>query len=520
MVAEAATPAETKPASTIPWPTSKQGWFLVVMLTIAYIFSFLDRYVLGLLIEPIKADLGLTDLQISWVVGFAFAVFYASMGIPLGWLVDRKNRTVIVALGVTVWSLATAFSGLATKFWHLFVARMMVGAGEATLSPAAFSMIGDSFPPEKRGKPIGFYSMALSIGAGLASLIGGVVLLWAKETPSITLPLVGEVAPWQATFIAVGLPGLLIAVVFLLMKEPVRRPSTFTVPEVDSEVSDFPKGQFIRGAILFLGTLIALALNTILRLDFPGPAWMWAIIAVALLVYSFREFFLAVRAVEPRGNSFLEALSFVFRNIGAYGGFVSLICVMTIMAYSQSYLPSTFIRTWGWQAENYAFVNGVAILAIGPANVFFAGWLSDRWSQQGKRDAPLKILIIGFLIMVPSGVVPFFVADGTLAYALLCINTVGIGIVSSVGVTGLLLITPAQIRGQVVALYYMAIGMTGLILGPFSVGYLSTEVYGEENIRYAMATVPILFGAIPLLLIPFTIRRFRAQMERVGVSAE
>lgn len=437
----------------VPWPSTKQGWFLVVMLTIAYVFSFLDRYVLGLLIEPIKADLGLTDFQISWVVGAAFAIFYATMGIPLGWMVDRKKRTLLVALGITVWSLATALSGLATKFWHLFATRMMVGAGEATLSPAAFSMIGDSFPPEKRGKPIGFYSMALSIGAGLASLIGGGVLLWATSTPSISLPLVGEVAPWQATFFAVGLPGLIVAVIFFFMREPPRRVS---------QVTD--------------GSL--------------------------------------------KGNSFADALGYVGRNAGAYAGYVSLICVMTIMAYSQSFLPSTFNRTWGWEVENYAFINGLAILAIGPANVFFAGWLSDRWSQQGKRDAPLKILIFGFLIMVPSGVVPFFLADGTLAYAILCINTVGIGFVSSVGVTGLLLITPAQIRGQVVALYYMAIGMAGLMLGPFSVGYLSTAVYGEENIRYAMATVPIIFGLIPMLFIPTTIRLFRAQMERVGVSAE
>lgn len=445
--------AQTEKGKAVPWPSTRQGWFLVVMLTIAYIFSFLDRYVLGLLIEPIKADLGLTDFQISWVVGAAFAIFYATMGIPLGWMVDRKKRTLLVALGITVWSLATALSGLATKFWHLFATRMMVGAGEATLSPAAFSMIGDSFPPEKRGKPIGFYSMALSIGAGLASLIGGGVLLWAKSTPSIALPLVGEVAPWQATFFAVGLPGLIVALIFFFMREPPRRVS---------QVTD--------------GSL--------------------------------------------KGNSFSDTLGYVGRNAGTYAGYVSLICVMTIMAYSQSFLPSTFNRTWGWEVENYAFINGLAILAIGPANVFFAGWLSDRWSQQGKRDAPLKILVIGFLIMVPSGVVPFFFSDGTLAYAVLCINTVGIGIVSSVGVTGLLLITPAQIRGQVVALYYMAIGMSGLMLGPFSVGLLSTNVYGEENIRYAMATVPVLFGLIPMLFIPITMRLFRAQMERVGVSAE
>ncbi len=439
--------------ASLPWPSGKAGWFLVVMLTLAYIFSFLDRYILGLLIEPIKADLDLTDEQIGWVLGWAFAIFYATMGIPLGWLVDRKRRTWLVAIGITVWSLATATSGLASKFWHLFATRMMVGAGEATLSPAAFSMIGDSFPPERRGKPISFYSTALVIGSGLASLIGGGVLLWAKSHEFVDLPILGPVAPWQATFIAVGLPGLLLATVFVFMKEPARRVAKST----DASL---------------------------------------------------------------KGNSLGDAFGYVRQHLGTYLGFVSLICVMTIIAYSQSFLPSTFARTWGWEVENYAFVNGIAILAIGPANIMFAGWLSDKWSQAGKRDAPFRLLVMGFLIMVPTAALPYFIPDGRLAFAILCLNTVGIGFVSAVGVTALLLITPAQIRGQIVALYYMAISLAGLVLGPTTVGWLSTNIYGEENIRYAMATVPLIFGIIPMLFIPITARKFREQMERVGEGAE
>ena len=443
---QAATPA-------LPWPPASAGWFLVTMLTIAYIFSFVDRYILGLLIEPIKADLGLTDAQIGWVIGWAFAIFYATMGIPIGWLVDRRRRTWIVAAGIAVWSVATAMSGLASRFWHLFIARMMVGAGEATLSPAAFSMIGDSFPPERRGKPISFYTAALTLGAGLASLIGGGVLLWAKTTPTIVLPLVGEVAPWQATFFAVGLPGLLLALVFFALREPARR----TARNADADL---------------------------------------------------------------KGNSLGDALGYVWRYRGTYAGFVSLVCVMTILAYSQAFLPSTFARTWGWEVENYAFANGVALLAIGPATVLFAGWLSDRWSQRGRRDAPFRLLLAGYLIMLPSAIVPFFVADGMLAFAILCVNTVGIGTVSAVAVTALLLITPAQIRGQVVALYYVAISLAGLLLGPTTVGWLSTNIFGEDNIRYAMASVPVVFGIVPLALIPLTTRLFRAQMARIGANAE
>mgnify|MGYP002624586602 CR=1 FL=1 len=178
------------------YPPARSAWGLVILLTIAYVFSFVDRYILGLLVQPIKEDLQLTDFQIGLLLGPAFAIFYATMGLPLGWLADRSRRTWIVGAGVALWSLATAASGLAKSFFHLFVARMAVGVGEATLSPCAMSMIADSFPKDKRGAPIGLYSAALSLGAGFASLIGAAVLVWAKTAPEIVVPLAGAVEPW------------------------------------------------------------------------------------------------------------------------------------------------------------------------------------------------------------------------------------------------------------------------------------------------------------------------------------
>ena len=124
--------SDAQPQSSLAY-----GWLTVGLLTIAYVFSFIDRYVLGLLIEPIKADLGLTDTQIGLLLGPAFAIFYATMGLPLGWLADRKNRVKIVAVGIAVWSIATAASGLARNFTHLFIARMSIGVGEATLAALA-----------------------------------------------------------------------------------------------------------------------------------------------------------------------------------------------------------------------------------------------------------------------------------------------------------------------------------------------------------------------------------------------
>jgi len=431
-----------------PYPSATSAWFLVALLTIAYVFSFIDRYILGLLIEPIKADLGLTDEQIGLLIGFAFAIFYATMGLPLGWLVDRKRRTWIVAAGVFVWSIATALSGLAKNFWHLFFARMSVGIGEATLSPAAMSMISDSFPPERRGKPVAVYVAALSLGAGLASLIGSVVLTWAKTTEGVDIAGLGTLKPWQLTFFAVGLPGIILAGIFALVREPARRP-----------IED------------------------------------------------------ATIGVED--NSIGSALSYVRKNLGTYAGFISLACVMTIIAYSQQFYAPAFERTWGWPAEKYALVNGIVLLVAGPATVVLSGVVSDRWSQAGMKDAALKLLIIGYLIMLPTAIIPMFMPTPEIAFVFLFVNTAGIGIISAMAVTALLAITPAQIRGQIVALYYMAISMTGLLLGPSTVGSLSTRVFGEADIRYALATVPILYGLIPLLLIPTTYRLYRKQLDRI-----
>lgn len=203
------------------YPTPRYAWTLVAFLTIAYISSFLDRYILGLLIDPIKDSTGASDTQMGFLSS-AFTWIYALAALPLGFLVDRANRTKLVAIGIALWSAATVWTGTAKTFVTLFAARASVGVGEAVLSPAAFSMIGDSFPKERRGLPIAVYSMALVIGAALANLLSGGIIKWARTVGEVSLPIIGEVETWQFIFIIVGTPGFLIAIVFLFLREPPR----------------------------------------------------------------------------------------------------------------------------------------------------------------------------------------------------------------------------------------------------------------------------------------------------------
>lgn len=199
------------------------GWYTVLVLTVALVFSFIDRSIIALLVAPIRADLGISDTQLSLLHGLAFAIFYTLLGIPIASLADRRNRRNIIAVGVAFWSVATAACGLTRNFWQLFLARIGVGVGEAALSPAAYSMIADSFPPEKLGRALSVYTLGAIAGIGFALIIGGAVIGTVMTANDTTLPLMGTVRPWQLVFFIVGLPGLLVALWTLTLREPERR---------------------------------------------------------------------------------------------------------------------------------------------------------------------------------------------------------------------------------------------------------------------------------------------------------
>lgn len=182
--------------------------------------SFVDRMIVGLLVEQIKADLKISDTEVSLLQGLAFALFFTLAAIPIGRLVDRVNRTRAVAAGITLWSLMTVACGQVMSFGGLFLARMGVGVGEAVLSPAAYSIIADSFPRRRLGLAMGIFGLGSAVGAGLAFMIGGAVIALVAHADSVTLPLFGTLRPWQFAFVVAGLPGLLIALLFLFIPDP------------------------------------------------------------------------------------------------------------------------------------------------------------------------------------------------------------------------------------------------------------------------------------------------------------
>ncbi|MBS0295868.1 MAG: MFS transporter [Proteobacteria bacterium] len=227
MEAGAAAPAPERPEASAPWPSAPYAWWVVAVLTLTQALAFVDRQVLALLVEPIKRDLHVSDTQISLLYGLTFALFYVAVALPIARLADSSNRRNIVAGAVTVWSLMTGLCGLAGNFPQLVAARLGVGAGEAGLSPAAQSMMADYFPKERLSAALGLFSMGISLGGGLA-LIGGGALI--AEAPRIAHWLSPDHAmpAWRIVMLAVGLPGLLVAALFVTVREPARRGSGTT----------------------------------------------------------------------------------------------------------------------------------------------------------------------------------------------------------------------------------------------------------------------------------------------------
>lgn len=205
------------------YPSSLSAWITVTILMVAYVLSFIDRQILNLLVGPIRRDLAISDTEMSLLMGLSFALFYTICGIPLGRLADSKSRRGLIAIGIIFWSAATAACGMAKQYWQFLFCRIGVGVGEAALSPAAYSLIADSFPPSRRATAMAVYGMGVYLGSGIAFLLGGLVIKFASAQGDVVLPVLGEVRPWQLIFLALGAAGVLFTLLMLAVKEPARR---------------------------------------------------------------------------------------------------------------------------------------------------------------------------------------------------------------------------------------------------------------------------------------------------------
>lgn len=428
-------------AAAEPWPGSKQAWYAVAIFTVALMFNFLDRGILTLLIEPIKRDMQLSDTQVSLLVGFAFVSFYAIVGFPIARLVDSKSRRLILGIGIALWSGMTAVCGLAHNFWQLFAARLGVGVGEACNGPATFSMMSDLFPKEKLPKAISVLNIGFVYGQGIALLVGGTVIGIISGLPEITLPVLGQIRPWQLTFFAVGVPGLVVAAMMATVREPTRR-GLITKGAADGATGAPPQ--------------------------------------------------LPVR----------EVIGFLLRNWKAYAPMFLGLAVQAMMIFGiVSWMPSFFIRTHGWDVAQFGQVLGLILLFISPAGLMFGGWLAEKLATKGYHDTNIRIVVIVAVLVLPPLVLFPLVSDPWLAVGLLAVQNFVAAWAIGPQNAALQVITPNQMRGQVTALYLFVFNIIGYGLGPTFIAVLTDYVFGaEDQLRYAMALAAAVMEPLAALI--------------------
>ena len=441
--------SHTPTAGTADYPNQVYAWYVVGVLTLAYIFSFIDRQILNLLVEPIRHDLNLSDTQISLLQGIAFALFYTLMGIPIARLADVSNRRSIIAAGVFLWSLMTALCGLTKTFWQLFAARIGVGVGEAALSPPAYSLFSDYFPPGKVTRAIAVYTGGSFLGAGLAYIIGGLVVDYVASLDTVDIPFIGQLRAWQLAFIVVGLPGVLLALLVMTLREPARRGL------LGDEPGTAPKSIPIKDILRFL-----------------RKNW------------------------RTYGHHLIGVSMFVML---AYA----------ILAWT----PAFFIRKYGWTPGEVGLIYGFILLIFGTSGVVSAGWMADALRRRGHTDANLRVIMIGALCAAPFGIAVPLVDNVWLALALMAPFTFLWSLPHGIAPAALQPITPNQMRAQVSALYLLSVNLVGMGIGPTFVALMTDYLYGDPAlVGYSLATVAATAAPLSALILYTGLKFYRQSL--------
>ncbi len=410
------------------YPSASIGWFSTALLAFMYWLSVLDRTIISLLVDPIKQDLGITDVQFGMLHGLAFAVTFSLFGLVAGTLADRYNRRMIIFISVTVWSLATAACGMAQNFFQMLLARVGVGAGEAGLNPCATSMLSDLFHPSKLTLAIAVYALGASVGSGCAYLFGGMLVDAVSQYDSVALPLIGEVKPWQAAFYIIGIPGVAVAFMTFLMPEPKRLGQTATQTAV-------PLSRSLLGGYRNL-------------LNFMGKR---------------KKFF------------FCHYAGFGFASMAFVGG--------------AAWYPAHMSRTFGWDGTQIGLWLGIMLVVAGLLGKFLCGYAVGYLYRKGHKDAQFVWYSLCLVLAIPAGLIGLTSTDSTVFLVCIGIFLLLLSPVTAVYVSSMNIVTPNELRGSGVAFYSATVGLAALSLGPILIAVFSEVFFGGESIGKGMAVV-------------------------------
>lgn len=431
-----------RPPDHEAYPSPGFGWTLVAVLVAAYAISFVDRQILGLLVDDLRRSLHVDDAHIGLLQGPAFGVFYAVLGMPCGWLADRVSRVRLIAAGLLLWTVMTALGGMMTGFWPLFATRMGVGVGEAALVPAAVSLLADTFARDRRVLPLAVFTGGVSLGTGLALALGGGLVAFARSG-AVDVPLIGgwltDRAPWQTVLIMAGSLGIPLAFIMLCFPEP-RRKGLLLTGTGDSLIG------WLRG-------------DWRLFLPMFGGA----------------------------------AMLYIFSN-----------------AFS-AWLPSLFIRGFGWHPAQVGAALGLPIAGFAVCGNFIGGGVATWLGRRGHANATALTMAGGALVMVPVAVFGPLASAPELARAAAIGVYFAIALCFGVATASFVAVTPVSLRGRIVALYLLIGNLFGMGLGPPAVGLLLDRVLGPGAVGTALALVGAVTVSSGALLLALAARRHGAR---------
>lgn len=489
------------------------SWYALGVLVLIYVLNFIDRQILSILANDIKADLGVEDDYLGFLYGTAFAVFYALFGIPLGKLADSWKRVRLMALGLTLWSAMTALSGFAKNAMTLTVARIGVGVGEATASPSAYSLISDWFPARLRATALSIYSSGLYIGGGISLLIGGLIV----ENWNATYPDGGPLglAGWQAAFIAVGLPGLLLALWVLTLKEPIRGAIDGLPTAEDPE----PFRGFFRELFQVIPPFTifgaaargkrALAINLAGLAGFALLAWIMSqLVPASSLVLpgllSDQWLFLGVGYYAV----FSWVMGLKARDLPTYQltwGSPAFLCVVlgygtvAFMSYAASYWGAPYAeRALGADKSDLGWFLGAPAAVAGFLGVILGGRIADYLLER-RENGRVWVVLFGLITPIPAIVVAYTTDQVAVFYiASFIANMLSASALGAAAASSQALVLP-RMRGLATATFFLSTTLVGLGLGPFMAGYVSAVNADNLSLGVLSTLVAVPIGLLLLL---------------------
>jgi len=473
-------PAAPLPQPDEPAPSAAgtpYAWYVLFVLVVVYVFNFIDRQILSILAERIKADLQLSDAQLGFLYGTAFAVFYAIFGIPLGRLADVWDRRRIIAIGLCLWSAMTAVSGLARSFAQLAVARIGVGVGEASMSPAAFSILCDYFPRRRRSTVMAIHQSAIFIGSGLGLGIGGLIVArWDAAWAGTTAPF--GLRGWQVAFFVAGLPGVLLALWARTLREPVRGAADgiFSPPEpqpvrqfareLRAVVPPFTLLQMSDGRQL-VGNLLSAVMIVLVAAGLTqwlGNPVQWIALGVGL--------YAAVSWAQALRRRDVVCFALMFRTPSLR---YAILCFGFLAAagYGMSFWTAPFfIRVHHLAEAQAGVVVGIVHATAGWIGVNCGGLLADHWRRR-TLNGRLYVAMLTASVPVPFAVLMLTADNVTLAAVAYAVQSLGAAMWSGAAVSTIQDLVLPRMRAVVSAAYLLAVTFIGLALGPYVIGRLS-----------------------------------------------